>query len=60
MIRQGGADGTIELLCAPGIPMERWSNEDSLMHTIRSTVLVVSYRLFVGSVDVRDESNNGK
>ena len=45
---------------ASRIPKERWSHENSLTHTILSTVLVVGYRLFVGSVDLHDESNCGK
>ena len=55
-----GVAGTIEYRVASRIPKERWSYENSLTYTIRSTVLVVSDRLSVGSVDVHDESNNGK
>ena len=45
---------------ASRILKERWSHENSRTRTIRSTVLVASCRLSVGSVDVHDESNNGK
>lgn len=45
---------------ASRIPKERWSDENSLTHSIRSTVLVLKRRLSLGRVDLHDESNIGK